>query len=46
MNSGGKDRDYSAFANDKVSRCALRIKGLLPKVTLDQQVPTRILILS
>lgn len=38
--SGGKDRDYSAFANDKGFRYALENQGFdVAKVTMDQQVP-------
>ena len=38
--SGGKDRDYSAFANDKGFRYALENQGFdVTKVVMDQQVP-------
>ena len=38
--SGGKDRDYSAFANDKGFRYALENQGFdVTKVLMDQQVP-------
>ena len=38
--SGGKDRDYSAFANDKGFRYALENQGFdVTRVSMDQQVP-------